>query len=82
MAAHWIVARDITAGVQQLVYCSCGAALASSDLWVAHAAQVIAAPAPVESELTGLELAAHAATDASETAAEYDYAGLAGALDS
>ena len=36
---------------------------------------------PVEPSVTDLELRAHAATEASETADEYDYAGLAAALD-
>lgn len=36
---------------------------------------------PVEPSLTELELRAHAATEARETADEYDYAGLAAALD-
>lgn len=36
---------------------------------------------PVEPSLSELELRAHAATEASETADDYDYAGLAAALD-
>jgi hypothetical protein len=36
---------------------------------------------PVEPSLTDLELRAHAATEAHETADDYDYAGLAAALD-
>jgi len=36
---------------------------------------------PIESELTDAELRAHAATDELETAEEYDYDGLAAALD-
>jgi hypothetical protein len=36
---------------------------------------------PVELSLSDLELRAHAATEASETADDYDYAGLAAALD-
>ena len=36
---------------------------------------------PVESSLSELELRAHAATEAHETADDYDYAGLAAALD-
>jgi hypothetical protein len=36
---------------------------------------------PVEPSLSELELRAHAATEATETADDYDYAGLAAALD-
>ena len=36
---------------------------------------------PVEPSLSELELRAHAATDAAETAADYDYDGLSAALD-